>query len=316
MKISGIFPLFIILILSFTFQIVSAEDLTIYKTDFSDDSGWVTNSPGSYSLDNSSGRLSYHIEGGTGSYITYPLKQSISSAFILEFDVYPKKTDTGATFRFGLGNKESDSQSGPLVMFELARESDDAFFYVVVISNENLRTFIVSSPGKSSYGGNTANFEDGKEYHVKLTWYPVDKRIAVNVRDKSNNEIVFSHFVQVTGKLEELSHLFLTAIGDGITGPKASGYIDNIVLTIPSNIPTSEETEEPTPTEIIPIPTLVKSVDPTMLDDDTEDVEVKAERTLLPPPPEPTPTQKSPIGMLPFILLTIGIIMSVKIKRR
>lgn len=282
---------------------VSADQTDIYTTGFLNADGWETNSPASYYVDTSSDRYHYLIEGGTGSYSKYMLPEAITSPFTLEFDVTPVQTDDGATFRFGFGNDRADSQRGPLVLFEMSRRAGEGLFYITSISNENLKTTIISSPGKSQYGGRKVVFEDGITYHVKLTWYPADKRVSITVSGAGDGQLIFSHYVPVSGKLEALPCLFISAIGDGVPGPKAEGFIDNLTLTLLHNLPLGTETPTPTPTTPEPTPTLAKEV--RIAETPTPEQVPTVQRTLLPPPPTAIPTQQSGMSFYPFGLLLI-----------
>lgn len=293
--------LFLISLIGLTFFVSPAviADNNLYSTDFSDAQGWSTNSNNSYYLDGASGRYHYLIEGGTGSYASFPLQKPLSGPFKLEFDVYPVDTEGQSSFRFGIGTETLDSQKGPLVMAELNNQNEDNAFSLVAISEENLRSQTFSIPGKANYSGKTVKFIDGGEYHIRLTWYPAEKRVSMTVSKPGEEMPIFSHFVTVSGKIEGLTHLFMTSVGEGQSGMKAEGFIDNISLTSLSNLPTTTETTAP-PVEITPTPTLV-------IENTEEPVEsiipeeTIAIRTPLPTPPTPTPTQKS--GFFPFVAL-------------
>ena len=272
-------------------------DNSLYSTDFVDAEGWETNSNNSFYLDEQSGRYHYLIEGGTGSYAAFPLENPYTGSFTLEFDVYPIKTEEKSSFRFGLGTANLDSQKGPLVIAELNNQNEENAFSLVAISQENLRSKTFSIPGKENYSGKRVRFEDGEEYHIRLTWYPADSRVSMTVTKPGEETPLFSHFVKVSGKIEELTHLFMTSTGEGQNGMKAEGFIDNICLNALSTV-SEQKTPSVTETEITPTPTLVTEpeIEPmeTIAPIDTIPV-----RTPLPAPPTPTPTQKS--GLCPIV---------------
>ena len=236
------------------------------------------------------------------------LPEVLRAQFTLEFDVYPVKTKPKSSFRFGLGTDLHDSQKGPLIIGELNNQNSDTAFSVVAISQENLRSQTISIPGKSNYNGKTVKFSDGSGYHIRLTWYPVDKRVSMTVTVPGEDKPIFSHFVTVTGKMEELTDLFMTSTGEGQSGMKAEGFIDNITLTALTSIPASPQPTN-TPTELTPTPTLVIETQEEPVEESTPQVVIPA-RTPLPAPPTPTPTQKSGLG--PFTgmaaLMTIGLL--------
>ncbi len=299
---------FIVLSLIISLQGCVLADTTLYETDFSDAAGWETNSPSSFFLDEEKGRYHYQITGGTGSYSYYPLSGAFTGPFTLEFDVYPVLTEEKSSFRFGLGTEGYDSQRGPVVLAELYNQNGEEAFALTAITKENLRSQTLSIPGKANYSGKTVRFVDGEEYHVRLTWYPVEKRVSMTVTAPGDDTLLFSHFVMVTGKMEEFTHLFLTSIGEGQNGRKAQGYIDNISLTSLSSVLATPEptitSQEPTPT-----PTLVTSVTSSVPGPEDEPVDdpigPTPKRTPLPAPPTPTPTEKS--GFVPLIgILGVG----------
>ncbi len=304
---------FSILILSLILSLEGGviADTPLYTTDFSDATGWETNSPSSFYLDEGKGQYHYQITGGTGSYAYYPLSGPFTGPFTLEFDVHPVLTEEKSSFRFGLGTEGYDSQKGPVVLAELYNQNGEGAFALTAISKENLRSQTYSIPGKANYSGKTVRFVDGEEYHIRLTWYPVEKRVSMTVTAPGNDTPLFSHFVMVTGKMEEFTHLFLTSIGEGQNGRKANGYIDNISLTSPSSVLATPEpvitSQEPTPT-----PTLVTSVTSVVPGQNGEPVDITPDpipkRTPLPAPPTPVPTEKS--GTLPLIgILGVGFVL-------
>jgi hypothetical protein len=310
MKIFRFFSIFIILIIAGLFSLSGAviADHEIYSTTFKDASSWKTNSETSFYLDATNESYHYLIEGGSGSYSSLELKDPVTGPFSLEFDVIPKSTDEKSSFRFGIGNNEMDSQKGPLILAELNNQNGDKVFALTVISKENLISRTYSMPGKENYSGKTVKFEDGIRYHIKLTWYPDDKRVSMTVTNPDDQSLIFSHYVIVSGKIEELSHLFLTSFGEGQSGSRAEGYIDNITLTALDSIPDStgsSVTTIPTPSSV---PTIVEST--ATPEPEEADLPVATPmKTPFPMPPSPTPTQKS--GLIPITVIgaVIGIFL-------
>ncbi len=272
----------------------------LYSTDFSQDTGWVTNSHDSYFLENGTGRYHYLIEGGTGSYSTFALPEKVNGPFVLEFDVTPVKSDESSTFRFGVGTDKKDNQKGPLLMVELANKKDGRLFYVKTVSKENALNLVGSSPSTGS-AGSTVRFEDNSTYHVKLTYYASDSRVSIVVQEPGSSGILFSTSAPVSGKIVDLSHLLLTAVGDGTSGPQAEGYIDNIKLTRSESQPTTTPTQ--TITEVITtVPTLdtnemVKAEEPAPV------LTISSSRTPFPTPPTPAPTGTPKSGATPLVIL-------------
>lgn len=281
--------------------IASGTDKTIwYTTNFTHAEDWKTNSDDRYYLDNETGRYHYLIEGGTGSYAAVALPNPLSGPFILEFDVTPDRTDDGATFRFGIGTEKKDSQKGPLVMAELANKKDGRLFYLKTVSKGNALKMVGSSPSTGGPGA-TVRFEDGRTYHIRMTYYEGDGRVSIVVQESGSPAVIFTSFTTIAGKAEDLTHLFLTSLGDGVPGPQAEGFIDNITLSIPVSLsgvnPT--ETATPEPTEVPPTlaPDLPETAEPTPV------ITPSSTQISLPSPPTTTPTPTPQSGSQALMLL-------------
>ena len=273
----------------------------LYTTDFSDATGWTSNSKDWFYLENETGRYHYLIEGGTASYGALALPEPVTGPFILEFDVTPVRTDESATFRFGIGKVTKDSQKGPLIMAELANKKDGRLFYLKTISQENALNVVGSSPSTGSSGA-TVRYTDNTTYHIRLTYYAADNRASITVQEVGVPGTIFTSLAPVSGKMEDLSHLFLTSLGDGVPGPQAEGYIDNITLTLPETQAAVSPTSTPTegPTTVSAVPTLAESILDETPAPPLEPLPVET-RSHFPPPPTPTPTPKS--GGLPILIL-------------
>lgn len=274
-------------------------DTVLYTTDFSDASDWETNSPERFYPDNATGRYHYLLEGGTGGYSVVALPEEINGPFVLEFDVTPVKTDEGATFRFGIGSDEKDSQKGPLIMAELANKKGGRLFYLKTVSRENALNLVGSSPSAGSVG-TTVRYEEDTRYHVRLTYYDKDSRASIVVQDPESGKTLFTTIAPVSGSMGELTHLFLTTVGDGVPGPQAEGYIDSITLTVSKSQGKAEMTtpaHDPAPTT--PTPTLTDSMI-TEKETPVLDPLPSRTRTDFPSPPTPTPTKS---GSFPILLL-------------
>lgn len=269
------------------------DNNVLYSTNFSQADDWITNSDGRYYLDNSTGRYHYLIEGGTGSYAAVMLPEKITGPFILEFDVTPDRTDDGGTFRFGIGTDKKDSQKGPLIMAEMANKKDGKLFYLKAVSKANALQMVGSSPSTGG-PGTTTRYEDGRTYHIKLTYYAADNRASIVVQEAGSPAVIFTAFVQVPGKIEDMNYLFITALGDGVPGPQADGFIDNITLSIPGSQSAVNPTDTPTPEITSPPQTLAPEVLETTAEP-TSVPTIAPTRTQLPSPPKatPTPTQRS-----------------------
>lgn len=280
----------------------------LYSTDFTNAEGWITNSKDRFYPEIETGRYHYLLEGGTGGYSAYTLPQKVNGQFTLEFDVTPEKTDDGSSFRFGIGTDKKDSQRGPLLMVELANKKDGRLFYLKTVSKENSLNLVGSSPSTGSSGA-TVRFEDNTTYHVKLTYYAADSRASIVVQQQGSPDVIFTASAPVSGKIEDLTNLYLTAIGDGTSGPQAEGYIDNIKLTLSPTHAAGDEKDaknnkgaDETPAPVI------TSAPATPTDEPTPVFTPGPTRTPFPLPPTPTPTQtpKSGLGFLVLLPALAG----------
>jgi hypothetical protein len=282
----------------------SPENNVLYSTSFDQADDWSTNSNERYFLDNKTGRYHYLIEGGTGSYAAVPLPEKVSGPFVLEFDVTPDRIDEGGTFRFGIGTDKKDSMKGPLIMAELADKKDGKLFYLKAVSKGNSLQTVGSSPSTGGPGA-TVRYEDGRTYHIKLTYYAADNRASIVVQESGSSAVLFTAFTMVPGKVEDMNYLFLTSLGDGVPGPQAEGYLDNISLTLPKSQSAVNPTETPTPEVTNPPPT----IEPIGVETTAEPTAVETitpSRTEFPSPPKATPTPKSGLSIL-FLVPSLGI---------
>jgi hypothetical protein len=318
---SILFSLILCSFILFQFMVLTSAadsmgDFIHYSTDFSDGQGWTTNSPDRFFHDPSTGRYHYLIEGGTGGYSIVDLPNVVSGPFTLEFDITPVFTDDLATHRFGIGSDEKDSLKGPLLMAELARKKDGRLFYLKTVSKENVLNIVGSSPSTGS-SGNTVRYEDNTTYHIRMTYYQSDNRASITVHKAGSPDLIFSTIVPVAGKMEDLTHLFLTSLGDGVTGPKAEGYIDNIILTLPPDQAVVEPVMvSPPDSDVVVQPTLAESfVEQTSMHSLTPLPVVT--RTLLPPPPAPSPSSTPASGndSVLLVLFFIGAAVMMSYRR-
>lgn len=309
--------LFCLATAAFPCSAAPADDGTVvYSTDFTNGDGWITNSKERFYPEVETGRYHYLLEGGTGGYSAYALPQKVNGQFILEFDVTPEKTDDDSSFRFGIGTDKKDSQRGPLLMVELANKKDGRLFYLKTVSKENSLNLVGSSPSTGS-SGSTVRFEDNTTYHVKLTYYAADSRASIVVQQQGSPDVIFTASAPVSGKIEDLTHLYLTAIGDGISGPQAEGYIDNIKLTLFPTPAEDDENDAKNKVDETPVPVITPAII-TPTDEPTLIFTPGPTRTPFPLPPTPTPTQtpKSGLGFLVLLpALAGGAILAMRKNR-
>lgn len=294
-----------------------SDGTVLYAANFSQADDWVTNSKERFYLENETGRYHYLIEGGTGGYSVCTLPEKVNGQFTLEFEVTPVKTDDGASFRFGIGTDKKDSQRGPLIMVTLANKKDGKLFYLQTVSKENALVLVGSSPSTGGVGS-AVRFEDNTTYQVKLTYYATDNRVSMVVKEAGSPDVIYTSSAPVSGKIEDLDHLFLTALGDGDAGPQAEGYIDTVKLTLPAAQPTE------TPTEVAaPEVTVVAALDTITPDITPESTPVHTpappSRTSLPSPPTstptPTPTPKSGVSALLLVPSLAGAALIIRWRR-
>jgi hypothetical protein len=211
----------------------------LYQTSFSKDPGWTTNSPSRYFWDLVKGQYHYKIEPATGAYAYIDVKNYDDSAFTLEYEVTPVRTDPDAAFRFGFGSTEMDFTRGTCVISEFMNTKYGRILGIRVITQSGHMTELTSLA--CSYGGincnaPTRNFADGQTYQVAIQYVPEDKTVSMSVNYKANGTQLWNYFTKTGEALHGMKRLYITSVGDYTTASYAAeGYLDDVKLYRPGS---------------------------------------------------------------------------------
>lgn len=241
----------------------------IYQTPFSSDPRWETNSPSSDYWDPSTGRYHFSIEPSTGNY-AYKEIPPTEGSFTFEYDVTLDRVDDGATFRFGLTGKEMDFNKGPnvMTMFSEGKYGRIMSLHLVTVASRqmevNSQNEDYPTSGSIAYKGPTVRYDLNRTYHVVLDYDDDTQTATMRVSDKASGKEIWAYYVKTVEKFRGVNRIFLGSKGDyGPMYTYASGYIDNVRLTVPGPAVTPEPTfgsldtmtTVPTTTKAIALPT-------------------------------------------------------------
>jgi hypothetical protein len=244
---------------------VIAEDeqspTVIYQTTFSTDPRWQTNNPSSDYWDSNLGMYHFSIEPSTGNYAYIPVDYE-RGPFTLEYDLILNRVDEsineGASFRLGLSGTEMDPSKGPIVLTQFTNAKFGQIMWLRLVTNGNKLTLVNSQNADTAYKGPTVKYELNKTYHVAVTYEAKTRLLSMKVNEKTSGKDVWSYYVNVADDLHGMNRIFIGSVGDyGMMGLYATGYIDNVRLTVPAPAATPTMTVQETAitTRPTPIPT-------------------------------------------------------------
>jgi len=241
---------------------VITEKEMIYKTDFSTNPGWITNSPSHYYWDGDLQMYYFNTEGGTNGNSYVPIQYD-GESFTLEFDVVLKATKKNGAFRFGVTSSEMDITRGTnaLSVFEDGKYGKLMSLRVI---DQNNHMHEVSSL-YSSYCGSqtdctTKEFEEDRPYHVILKYNKDLQNADIRISDKETGEVIWGYYITIGQDLHFLSRLAITTKGDYIMNNNVEGYLDNVEIYVYRQVettatPTTPPTTVPPTTAITTTPT-------------------------------------------------------------
>lgn len=242
------------------------EKTTLYKSDFSTNPDWTTNSPSRYFWDPSLQMYHFKTEGGTNGYSYTPIRYD-GQSFVLDYDVILLSSDKNSAFRFGLISSEMDFSRGTNVLSALEKGKYGPIFSLRVIDQSNMlhetSSYYTSYCGEVQ-GCNTVEFQENLTYHVTVKYNKELQNADIKVTEKKTGNYVWGYFVTIGRDLYFMDRLAITTRGDYTFGPYAEGYIDNVELvafalvdeTPTTTPPTSEiPTRPPTTVPTTPTPT-------------------------------------------------------------
>lgn len=249
-------------------QGVCAETVTekevIYKTDFSTNPGWVTNSPSHYHWDPDTQMYYFDTEGGTNGNSYIPIRFG-GESFTLEFDVVIKDTRKNGAFRFGVTSSEMDITRGTNVLSVFEDGKYGKLMFLRVIDQNNHLNEVSSL--YSSYCGSQTDctskfFELERPYHVVLNYNKDLQNANIRISDRETGEVIWGYYVTIGKDLHFLNRLTITTKGDYTMENNVEGYLDNVemytyreveVTQAPTTIPATSA--PPTPVTTAPITT-------------------------------------------------------------
>ena len=286
----------------------------IYQTTFSTDPLWVTNNPSSNYWDAKLGMYHFGIEPSTGNYAYYPNPTYNTldyerGPFRLEYDVILNRVDTfandGATFRLGFSGSEMDPNKGPMVLTQFTNAKFGQIMWLRLVTNGNKMTEVNSqsgdrlTSGSRAYDGPTVKYELNKTYHVTVDYDSENALLSMKVNEKNSGNEIWSYFVNVAQELHGMNRIFIGSVGDyGPTGIYATGYIDNVRLTVPAKAgatPVVTVQETAITTRPTPIPTTARPLG-------------TVPTAYIEPTPQSPPSAVLPFAAVALAALSVGIL--------
>ncbi|HEX3001275.1 MAG TPA: hypothetical protein VHN82_02740 [Methanoregula sp.] len=212
----------------------------LYQNSFSSNPGWITNNPTSDYWDPGLQMYHFAIEPSTGAYAYTPIKNYDRESFTLEYDVMLTSVDEGTTFRLGFSGAEMDPDSGPNVLTQFTNAKNGQIMWLRLVTPGNKMMQVNSkkgdtlSSGDIAYNGPTAKYDLNKTYHVTVDYNKDQRILTMKVNEKTSGSEIWGYYLNTGEDLSGMNRIYLGSIGDyGMMNRYASGYIDNIRLTIP-----------------------------------------------------------------------------------
>jgi len=198
------------------------QSIILYSTDFSENPGWITNSPSRYYWDSSLGMYHFKTEGGTNGYSYVPIDYD-GQSFVLDYDVIVQKSQPNSAFRFGLTSSEMDFTRGTTIFSALENGKYGKLFTLRVIDQNNqmkeTSSYYASYCGELT-GCKTVEFQENTTYHVTMRYNKELRNADIKVVKKDTGEVVFGYFVPVSREL-----FFLDRLADHYQGRLRFGTV-------------------------------------------------------------------------------------------
>jgi len=221
------------------------QDQVLYQTTFTTDPGWTTNSMKSFYWVPDKGVYSYAIEPGNGGNAYVQVAGYPGGSFTLEYDVTPTSTPENTAFRLGFSTQEMDRTKGTIALSEFTNAKYGRLMWIRAVTPSN-RLFEVSSQANSygeKTGAPTVNFVDNHTYHVTLDYDDDQTTLTMRVIDKTAITNLWSYYLTTKESLKGMSYIVIGTVGDySAPGNYATGYIDNVRLTIPKTVTVPDTT--------------------------------------------------------------------------
>jgi hypothetical protein len=219
----------------------------IYSTDFSSDPDWVTNNPYTNHWDEALGMFHYALRDSTNTFVYKKVPYS-GESFLLDYDLFPAKTDFQSSFRLGLGNRGMAINTGTTIFSEFENGPYGDIIWIRAIDQQNQRREVSSYA--QSYGGPSVRFSDGTAYHVTIEYSREQRTTGIAVKFLENGTSLWGYTLSTVANLGQMDRIYLSTIGD-FENPSAvaEGNLDNVSLRLifPSGEPgTPSTTSSPT----------------------------------------------------------------------
>jgi hypothetical protein len=284
----------------------------LYQNSFSSDPKWTTICPSYYYWDPSAQVYHFSIEPSSGCYAYTPISKYEKGPFTLEYDLVLNHVDEGTAFRLGFSGTEMDPEKGPNVLTEFtnAKYGQIMWLHLVTPGNKmvevNSKSGDYQSSGDIAYKGSTVNYELNRTYHVTLNYNENQRILTMKVNEKISGKEIWGYYVNTMEDLGGMNRIYLGSIGDyGMMNRYATGYIDNLRLTVPA-VETITSTTPTTSVTTLPAVTAPTSKKTTPV----------ATRTLV-DTNQPETTPESPLsGSTPILALGIAGLCCVLLSRR
>jgi hypothetical protein len=212
----------------------------LYQNSFSSDPKWVTNNPSNDYWDPGLQMYHFAIEPSTGSYAYTPVDNYDGQAFTFEYDLILNRVDEGTTFRLGFSGEEMNPDVGPNVLTEFTNAKFGQIMWLHLVTPGNKMTEVNSQHGDSlssgavAYDGATVKYEINKTYHVTVDYNKAQRVVSMKVNEKTSGSSIWGYYITSAEDLSGMNRIYLGSIGDyGMMNRYASGYIDNVRITVP-----------------------------------------------------------------------------------
>jgi len=210
----------------------SGTQSVLYQTNFVTNPQWTTNNPSSDYWDSTQEMYHFGIQPSTGNYAYSSPVVYNGGSFTLQYDVTITQMDQGATFRMGFTSTDMDFNKGPNVITAFTNNKNGLIMTLHTVSPSSVQQDVTSE--SSSYPGPTVTYQLNTTYHVKVDYSNDSNVVTETVTNKQTGQMLWSYFVTSQSPLNGMNRVYLGNVGDyGPMGVYATGWVDNVILTVP-----------------------------------------------------------------------------------
>jgi len=242
------------------------EKVVIYSSDFSEDPGFITNSPSGFYWDVANQHYHFETEGGTNAYAFVPIAYG-NDPFTLEYDLHISSIEEDGAVRFGVTSTDMDISKAANVLGIFDNAQYGKLMGLQVIDTNN-HLYEVNSHYRSYCGQqrecDTKQFDENVTYRVAIKYNKELMHADIKITEKQSGGLVWGFYVPLGQDLHGLNRIAITTKGDYILENEAVGYIDNVEMAVYREvIPPVETTVETTVTTTVPTTTVTPTPSPT-----------------------------------------------------